>query len=200
MKPSSPTTISIIFLGLCAVLTYAQIRFKGRCPKLPVIKDFAFDRYLGRWFDQEKYFVAYQTVGRCWSGTYIKNKNSGKISGKKELDFRDVVLNRPNVITVDVFRKRPYEEPSRLTYTIPNVPLFEDNYEVLATDYKSWTIEYACVEKGLLGHTRIAWILTRSPHPPYEVIREAKAALVHLGIDLEYLEKSDTSCYKNYLG
>ncbi|XP_068214690.1 apolipoprotein D-like [Palaemon carinicauda] len=196
MGAKSYTAFPLFLIALCAVFTHAQISFRGSCPRLPVIKDFDFDRYLGRWFEQEKYFVAYQTVGRCWSGTYIKNK--GKISVR--LDFRDIVLDRPNVITVDVFRKRPYEEPSRLTYTIPNVPLFEDNYEVLATDYKSWTIEYTCVNKGVFGHTKIAWILTRSPNPPYEVIREAKEALTRLGIDLRYLEKSDTSCYKNYLG
>ncbi|KAG7155707.1 Apolipoprotein D-like 11 [Homarus americanus] len=180
--------VMVVGLVFCLASTQAQVFFRGRCPKTPIIKDFDWHRYLGRWFEQERYFVAYQTVGRCWSGTYIKNKHTGKISVR--LDFWDVVFNKPKVITVNVIRKKPYEQPNRLTYTIPNVPVFEDNYEVLATDYDNWTLEYAW----------IAWILTRKPHPSYSVINQAKETLTYLGIDVSYLKKQDTSCYQSYKG
>lgn len=55
-------------------------------------------------------------------------------------------------IFVNVFAKKPKYAPNRLTYTIPGVPLFEDNYEVLSTDYKTYTIEYSCRNKPPFGH------------------------------------------------
>ncbi|XP_047471313.1 apolipoprotein D-like [Penaeus chinensis] len=178
--------------ALCFATAQAQVFYRGSCPPTPIIKDFDWQRYLGKWYEQEKYPVAYQAVGRCWTGTYIKDKYSGEISVR--LDFKDIVLNRPRILTVDIGRKKPYAEPNRLFYTLPNVPLFEDEYEILATDYDNWTLEYDCQNQPI-GHTKIAWILTRSPRPTYEVIHEAKTTLARLGIDTGRLERSDTSCF-----
>ncbi|XP_050720143.1 apolipoprotein D-like [Eriocheir sinensis] len=189
---TSLVAVVVVMVYLSAAVD-AQVFYRGNCPRTPIIKDFDWDQYLGRWFEQERYFVAYQEVGRCWSGTYLRNAKSGKISVR--LDFRDVLLKQPKQITVDVFQKRPYEAPNRLTYTIPGVIGFEDNYEVLATDYNNWTLEYACVNKPPFGHTRTAWILTRSPHPSAAVIRAAKDTLTHIGIDVSLLKKQETSCF-----
>ncbi|XP_063591259.1 apolipoprotein D-like [Penaeus indicus] len=178
--------------ALCFATAQAQVFYRGSCPPTPIIKDFDWQRYLGKWYEQEKYPVAYQAVGRCWTGTYIKDKYSGEISVR--LDFKDIVLNRPRILTVDIGRKKPYAEPNRLFYTLPNVPLFEDEYEVLDTDYDNWTLEYDCQNQPI-GHTKIAWILTRSPRPTYDVIHAAKTALARLGIDTGRLERSDTSCF-----
>ncbi|CAL4080848.1 unnamed protein product [Meganyctiphanes norvegica] len=172
--------------------SHSQVFFRGPCLKLPVIKDFDWHRYLGKWHDVMRYPVFYQEVGRCWTGTYIKNKKTGQISVR--LDFQDILLNKPLDITVAVHREKPYSEPNRFSYTIPGVPLFEDHYEALTTDYDNWTVEYTCVNKGLFGHTKIAWILTRSPKPSYHVIEAAKHAMRQRGVDPKYLEKTDQSC------
>ncbi|XP_063843692.1 apolipoprotein D-like [Scylla paramamosain] len=184
--------VAAVLLASLASVAHTQVFYPGRCPKTPIIKDFDFDKYHGRWFEQERYFVAYEMLGRCWSGTYLKD-TSGKVSVR--LDFRDLLFSRPKQLTVDIIRKKPYEEPNRLTYTIPGVPNFEDHYEVLATDYTSWTLEYACVDKPPFGHTRIAWILTRLPNPSLPVINTAKQTLAKLGIDPKLLKKQDTSCF-----
>ncbi|XP_071541415.1 apolipoprotein D-like isoform X2 [Panulirus ornatus] len=188
--------VVVVCVAVCVTSVTSQVFFTGRCPTTPIIKDFDWNQYLGRWFEQQRYFVAYEEVGRCWTGTYIRDDVSGKISVR--LDFRDVLFNRPKVITVDVIQKKPYEEPNRLTYTIRNVPLFEDNYEVLATDYHSWTLEYACLEKPPLGHTKMAWILTREAYPSSSVIQEAKDKLAQLGIEVRFLKQQDTSCFRTY--
>nr|QTW21138.1 apolipoprotein D [Procambarus clarkii] len=188
--------LSIMLITLIGLVsTQAQVFFRGNCPKTPIIKNFDLHRYLGRWFEQERFFVAYQTVGKCWSGTYLRDKK-GKLSVR--IDFWDVVFSRPSKLTVEVVQRKPYAEPNRLTYRIPGVPVFEDNYEVLATDYDNWTLEYACVERQPFGHTQIAWILTRKPHPSYDVIHEAKQTLTALGIDISYLRQQDSSCYPDY--
>ena len=61
-------------------------------------------------------------------------------------------FNKPRSIVVDIEQRKP-KAPTKLTYTIPGVPVFEDNYEVVATDYDSWTIEYACSNKIPTGHS-----------------------------------------------
>ncbi|XP_069959887.1 apolipoprotein D-like [Cherax quadricarinatus] len=185
--------LRLMIVSLVCLLSHAQVFFRGNCPKTPIIINFDWNRYLGSWYEQERYFVGYQTVGRCWRGTYLQDRHSGKISVK--LHFWDVVFSRPNMISVGVIQKRPYRAPNHLTYTLPGVPGFEDNYEVLATDYDNWTLEYTCSERQPFGHTRIAWILTRQPRPHYKVIHQAKTTLASLGIDTKYLRKQDTSCY-----
>ncbi|KAG0719809.1 Apolipoprotein D [Chionoecetes opilio] len=187
--------MAVVAAAVLASVAHAQVFYKGRCPKTKIIENFDFDQYLGRWYEQERYFVAYEAIGLCWSGTYIKNYESGKVSVR--LDFRDVLLKRPKKITVNIIRKRPVEEPNRLTYTIPGVPLIEDNYEVLATDYIHWTLEYTCLNKLPFGHTRIAWILTRERDPEVWVIEKAKATLAGLGIDAGLLKKQVNTCFVN---
>ncbi|MCL4141856.1 UNVERIFIED_CONTAM: hypothetical protein GTU68_054739 [Idotea baltica] len=154
---------------------------------------FLLGQYLGKWFEQERYFTFYEEVGRCWQGEYFIDYETGGLSAK--LTFNDVLLNKPTDIVIDVFAKDPYYAPNRLTYTIRGVPFFEDNYEVLATDYETFTIEYACKNIPFLGHITFAWILTRSPHPTIDVIWRAKSAMNYLDIDTSLLQRTPQTCY-----
>ncbi|XP_018008868.1 apolipoprotein D [Hyalella azteca] len=184
-------------LHLMTSWALAQVHYREPCPNMPVIKNFDFDRYLGRWYEQERFFTAYQNIGYCWSGTYIKDKYSNKVSVR--LDFEDILLRIPAKIFVDIFRKNAYAAPNRLSYSISGVPreIFVDHYEVSGTDYTSWTIEYSC-QNMPFGSLRYAWILTRSPHPPASVIKKAKAVMVALGIDVYLLERHKNTCVPKY--
>ncbi|XP_043208330.1 apolipoprotein D-like [Amphibalanus amphitrite] len=184
------TAVTWLLLLTCGHVTHAQVEFPGPCPPTPVIHDFDWYRYLGRWNDVFRYFVFYQEIGKCWSGTYTMDRR-GQVS--VTLRLRDKLLGKPLKITVNVDQQSPYT-PNKLYYSVPGLPILRDNYEVLRTDYDNWTIEYSCREKPFGRHAQQVWILTRSPHPSRAVLQEAFYALKQLRIRLRPLRPSDQSC------
>lgn len=54
-------------------LTFAQIPGIGQCPAINVVQNFDAQRYLGRWYEVEKYPFIFTLGGRCVTANYDLN-------------------------------------------------------------------------------------------------------------------------------
>ncbi|XP_037069415.1 apolipoprotein D-like [Pollicipes pollicipes] len=172
------------------VVAKGQVKLSGRCPHIPALKPFNTHRFLGKWFEAERFFVSYESLaGRCWGERYVMLH--GRLSTL--LEWRLALLGKPVSIRQQLGTPDPYD-PARFSYVVarPNLPFLRGEYKILATDYKNFAIAWQCENKPLTGsHTEIAWLLTRARHPGYDVIHTAKAAALAAGLDVGLFQKQD---------
>lgn len=59
--------IAKIIILMCGfiVLTFAQIPFFGRCPEFEAMPNFNHKRFLGMWYEVERYFTLTEVVAKC---------------------------------------------------------------------------------------------------------------------------------------
>lgn len=69
-----------LFATLCTfgVFVQAQIPAFGGCPDHPPVKDFKKDKFLGTWYEVERYFTVSEVGAKCVSVTYEKRPD-GKV-------------------------------------------------------------------------------------------------------------------------
>ncbi|KAG6439756.1 hypothetical protein O3G_MSEX001052 [Manduca sexta] len=73
-------TIAAFLCGLLALnLCRAQIILPGQCPHVKIMEDFDASRYLGKWYEAEKYFFLFEFGGKCITADY-KLKDNGAIN------------------------------------------------------------------------------------------------------------------------
>ena len=70
----------------------------------------------------------------------------------------------------------------------------EANYNIVDTDYQSYTIVYTCSEKLFLKF-ELLWILTRERNPSPQLIDSVEQKIKAAGIDTSRLKKTkQTDC------
>ncbi|XP_037075698.1 uncharacterized protein LOC119096839 [Pollicipes pollicipes] len=86
-------------------------------------------------------------------------------------------------------------EPSRLRYKL-NYFLYnrKEDYQVIATDYANFTIEYQCSGNNFLNRRETVWLLTREQYPHPFVLERAFTALLQLGLNDIDLDRAYQSC------
>lgn len=71
----------------------------------------------------------------------------------------------------------------------------DPNYLVLATDYKTYSLVYACTNYGSFN-VQFAWILTRTPTLDATKTAQLRSTLNDFGIHSEKLTVTDQSCWQ----
>ncbi|KAK7063174.1 hypothetical protein SK128_027510 [Halocaridina rubra] len=105
---------------------------------------------------------------------------SSTITGRNEEYDSQLTLQNPG-------------KPSIIKYTIP-LTFMEDEFQILATDYESFAIEYKCDPNGLLEKSESIWLLTREKNPSPLILQRAYAIMHRLGVDIRKLERVDQTC------
>ncbi|XP_066963364.1 apolipoprotein D-like [Macrobrachium rosenbergii] len=183
---------SVFLVMVLNRMTTGQVFFRGPCPNIQPLKGFQPKRFLGRWYEIERFFVSYEGLaGTCWVENYLFKRGRGHFT---RLDWKDhlsgMILNIENGITFDK------KEPGRLRYVVerPSIPILQGEYLILATDYHSYALAWQCMDFPLsLGHTEILWFLSKDQFPSYETEQTAKRTAAKLGLDISRLEKQDRS-------
>ncbi|CAH2050035.1 unnamed protein product, partial [Iphiclides podalirius] len=187
------SVLRAIAVFLCGFLSLkmcrAQVVFPGKCPEVEAMTNFDVKRYLGRWYEAEKYFAFFELGGRCITADY----------GEKD-DVITVKNTQINDYTGKVNKIKGYAVPeseigeAKLSVYFPQMPInIAAPYWVVDTDYDSYSVVWGCFEFGKLFHTRNAWILTRERNPPSYVIEKAYEAIRENNIDASYFSKTDQS-------
>ncbi|XP_071517089.1 apolipoprotein D-like isoform X2 [Panulirus ornatus] len=177
-------------VSLLAVVALAAVAHAGICPKYPIIRDFDFHRYMGLWYQQDKRQASWEAPGRCWKTLYSRDRKNGQF--KMKMIFKSTITDRVEEYDSQLTLQGP-SKPSLIKYTIP-LTFMEDEFQVLATDYESFSLEYKCDPNGLLEKSESIWLLTREKNPSPLVLQRAYAILHHLGIDIRKLERVDQTC------
>ncbi|XP_037075848.1 apolipoprotein D-like [Pollicipes pollicipes] len=173
----------LLLLVTCA---YAQ------CRRFPAIREFDINSYLGRWYLQYKFSNEVSVpLSQCWSWSYYKDINS-KL--KVQTTYVNSLTNRVTNHQSRVWMKNP-TEPSLLRYNL-NYFLYNRNedYQVIATDYANFTVEYQCSGTNVLNKRETVWLLTREQHPHPFTLERAFSALLQLGMDRVDLDREYQDC------
>ncbi|CAG4983785.1 unnamed protein product [Colias eurytheme] len=184
-----------IAVFLCALFTLttvnAQVVLPGGCPDVAAMTDFIPSRYLGKWYEVEKYFAIFELGGKCITATYSEKDNGAIAVHNQQVNTYSGVKSGILGVAVQVSRS----DEAKLSVRFPSLPVdIPAPYWVLETDYDNYSLVWSCMDLGFM-HTEIAWILTRQRHPPLSVLEQVYAAADKNNISRAYFMKTDqTNC------
>ncbi|XP_046675135.1 apolipoprotein D-like [Homalodisca vitripennis] len=178
-------------------LAAAQVPFLGPCPQVTTVKDFNFTRYLGKWFEAERYFSLMEFAGKC----VVANISDSSAENSTQLT---VVTDQTSWLT-EIHSSmrgqlRPVDQRSDVSKMYMRyLPMdLTVNHWVLDTDYDNYAVVFSCVDIiGSVLSTRNAWILTRARNPTLEVMEKAYSVIDKNNISRAYfirVDHSDRSC------
>ncbi|KAK3600405.1 hypothetical protein CHS0354_026637 [Potamilus streckersoni] len=94
--------VGLLLLAGC----WSQVSSPGRCPNVPVKPWFQLNRYLGTWFEDRRFFAAFQIDNTCVSANYALN-----FDGSVRVENRGYSPNQGRYVSVvgDAFSPDPYQ-------------------------------------------------------------------------------------------
>ncbi|XP_055303086.1 uncharacterized protein LOC129568806 [Sitodiplosis mosellana] len=177
---------------LAAIVT-AQIPNFGRCPEYDAMRDFDRENFLGKWYENERYFAVSELASRCVSVTY-ERRADGKIYVSNEMTNRFTNVQR---IVSGVINQTTKSDEASFTVKYTGLPVnYDTTLHVLETDYDSYAVVWSCnALAGPVGHTESVWILTRERVPDGPVLQAAYGVLNKFNIARTFFVKTDqTNC------
>ncbi|PSN36978.1 Apolipoprotein D [Blattella germanica] len=185
MKGRVAVVAAILVAGVA--FTKAQVPALGPCPEIDTMRDFNMDRYLGQWYEAERYFALFEFAGKCVSANY-SNMGDGRIN----------IVNRQTSSLTGIrstiegqVRTVGRTDDSKLSVKFPSLPVLVDApYWVIGTDYDNYAVVWSCSNFGLFS-TRNAWILTRSKTPSLDIMEKAYSVVDKHGISRAYFIRTD---------
>ncbi|XP_044746728.1 apolipoprotein D-like [Coccinella septempunctata] len=181
----------LIVTALCFFGAHSQVLNTGKCPKIESVQqDFDLNKYLGKWYEQEKYFTIFELDGRCISATYsLADDGTVKVLNQQI----DKLTNKTRSIEGSAKPQGDGKE-AKLSVNFGNfgnLPIHIDApYWILETDYVSYAVVWSCTDFGILS-TKFAWILTRERNPPSEVLEKSHAVFDKFNLNKKSLQKTD---------
>ncbi|KAG5675507.1 hypothetical protein PVAND_005403 [Polypedilum vanderplanki] len=166
--------------------TNAQVPGFGRCPHVNVMQNFDAKRYLGLWYEIQKYPFIFSIGGRCITATYDWNSDrtisvfNKQIRGNGEENSitGTARLVHPGIASLKVsFNQSPFSH--------------EADYNVLYTDYNDFAVVYSCTSFLGLINAKSVWILSRSRFPSQYIIDKAYEVLRDNDISTLFLSQTD---------
>lgn len=179
--------LRIFIIVIIANAAIAQVPFLGTCPNLEAAPHLELDKYLGKWYEVERYFAWFEFSGKCVTANYSLNDNDTVKIVNKQISSLTGVASSIEGIGRLIGRS----DDSKLTVTFPSLPLpFDAPYWVLDTDYESYAVVWSCTNLGVFN-VRNVWILTREPKPPVAVLEKAYQVIDRNNISRAYFIRTD---------
>lgn len=180
----------LMFVSLCG----SQIIMPGQCPDVKAMENFDPARYLGKWYEAEKYFFLFEFGGKCVTADY-KLRDDGAIRVlNKQIDIFSGIQKEIKGEATQVGRS----DEAKLSVRFPTLPVdVAAPYWVVDTDYDSYAVVWSCYEFGIF-HTVNSWILTRQQNPPKSVLDAAYDAIDKNRISRKFFLKTDQRDCTNF--
>ncbi|XP_056645346.1 apolipoprotein D-like [Diorhabda sublineata] len=177
----------IICILVVSKITTAQIPSVGSCPNVETVQHFDVARYLGKWFEMERYFAIFELGGKCVTAEYSLHDNGTVHVRNQQLQFYTEAQT-----TIDgTARLASNTGEAKLLVTFPSLPVaFDAPYWVVETDYDSYSVVWSCVDLSILNFQN-AWILTRERVPSTATMEKAYMALKKQNISRTYFLKTN---------
>merc|ERR1712093_778266 len=159
-----PAVTLLLVLSL-ALLASAQVPLARRdgswweCPKLQVQPNFNIPRYMGLWYEIDRYWYSFPEYATyCATAQYgLKNNNHVSVNNSARAGG---ISGIPESFLGDAFAADP-REPAKLTVTFDANPAPAPLW-ILETDYSTYSIMYSCVEALGALPLEFAWIQSRN--------------------------------------
>ncbi|XP_057656922.1 apolipoprotein D-like isoform X1 [Diorhabda carinulata] len=138
----------IICILVVSKITTAQIPSVGSCPNVETVQNFDVARYLGKWFEMERYFAIFELGGKCVTAEYSLHDNGTVHVRNQQLQFYTEAQT-----TIDgTARLASNTGEAKLLVTFPSLPVtFDAPYWVVETDYDSYSVVWSCVDLRILN-------------------------------------------------
>ncbi|KPJ09407.1 Apolipoprotein D [Papilio machaon] len=176
---------------LIAAVT-AQIPSLGFCPDYQPMANFNMNRFLGTWYEAERYFTVSELGSRCVTTKYestpegrilVSNEITNAMTGmKRVLDGHLQMIGR--------------EGEGRMIVKYATLPVpYDTEFSVLDTDYDTYAVMWSCSGIGPV-HIQNAWVLTRERLAPQMVMQKAYTALEKCKVSRTFFVKTNQEdCY-----
>lgn len=177
---------------LGVVLSQILTPLKG-CPRgVKVQPDFDVRKYMGLWYEQERYFAIFQFTYKCGTAHYTLRDDGSVLvnnTGYVRLwESWDTALG--SAVNIDP------SEPAKLGVSFDEGPSMVANYWVLSTDYTNHSVVWSCIEESSVGNSQNLWILSRAHNGlPESKMAEIRAMLEGYGIDWRKLYNVPQNAY-----
>ncbi|KAL0126140.1 hypothetical protein PUN28_004930 [Cardiocondyla obscurior] len=166
----------------------AQIPNLGFCPEYIPMPNFNMQRFLGVWYESERYFQLSEVVSRCVMTNYTKGSD-GRYRVSNEVTNRFTGIKR--ILEGEIKPPASKAEEGKLHVKYTTVPLTpETKYSVLETDYDSYAVLWSCQGIGPV-HAQNAWVMTRERIPSGKILQKAYGVLDKYKISKTFFVKTD---------
>ncbi|XP_011504442.1 PREDICTED: apolipoprotein D-like [Ceratosolen solmsi marchali] len=181
--------VALLLVGGAA----AQIPFIGGCPKVDTVQDLDTQKYLGKWYEAERYFAFFEFGGKCVTATY-----TGYDNGTVGVVNRQISSLSGVASSIQGYATQKTSNKAKLSLVFPSMPVhFDAPYWVLDTDYSSYAVVWSCSDFGIFS-TRNAWILTRERYPAIAVLEKAYQSIDKNKISRAFFVRTDQkNCAEN---
>ncbi|XP_043270382.1 apolipoprotein D-like [Venturia canescens] len=186
--------ISLLTLSVTAGVLGVVPDF-GPCPNVKTVENFDFQRFLGKWYEAERYFSILSVGTKCSISNYTMSE---------EGTIRVIESHVSTISKVEssaIGRVEPIGKSHEAKYYVKfdavGIP-YAMPYWVLGTDYDNYAVVHSCANIGLLSFKSV-WILTRLRQPRIAVLENAYQILDKNQISRAYLFRTDQkNCPENH--
>ncbi|XP_046992006.1 apolipoprotein D-like [Schistocerca americana] len=180
----------VTVLALIATPSLAQIGSTGPCPNVTLVSNFDAAAYLGKWYEQYRFFAIFEGDGECVTATYTDN-GDGTVGVENAMI--DPETGDPEIINGQASVDGNTTE-GRLVVIFPQTGSFEAPYWILDTDYGNYSVVWSCIDIGGAANMQFSWLLTREKFPTDELIQNMFSVMTTNGLDTERLRKTNQTC------
>ncbi|XP_018012792.1 apolipoprotein D-like [Hyalella azteca] len=139
---------SAVLLLAVAGLTNAYLD-QGNCPSIKHVDEFDLPSYMGRWFETHRYPDGIEKGRACVTADYVLvNDTRFSIRNSANLHDGSIELLHGNAVTTDT--------PGRFIVGFQGEPPIV--YNVLATDYATYSSVYSCAEDHQKQHFGVSYV------------------------------------------
>lgn len=175
--------VGVAVVASCAHLTHAFLGIPsflefGNCAKVDLKENFDPVKYTGLWFDIETVPNEYQHTKKCVTQNYTWTGERMDVA-TRGLSVEDKKVRQ----TAFMLRDKNIPNPASMLVNAEGVP--EAPYQVVATDYRTFSCVYSCLD-GYAGFmAEFMWVFSRTPTLPAEKVKYCYDIFDTMGVDPE---------------
>ncbi|NP_001140192.1 32 kDa apolipoprotein precursor [Bombyx mori] len=170
-----------------AATASAQIPSLGWCPDFQSMANFNMNRFLGTWYEAERFFTVSELGSRCVTTNYVSTPE-GRIIVSNEIVNSLTGMKRLMEGSLQMIGR---EGEGRFMIKYSSLPLpYESEFSILDTDYDNYAVMWSCSGIGPV-HTQNTWLLTRERLPSLMAMQNAYAVLDRFKISRTFFVKTN---------
>ncbi|XP_045453251.1 insecticyanin-A-like [Melitaea cinxia] len=175
----------VLTLVLSVQMYCCQVLMFGTCADVVTMKYFEIERFLGKWYEIERFPISYEMSGKC---AYKMIQQCGRRIGLKH-----VFINNGINYTLHVNSSYTPGDEAVFSMNENSIDPIGISLSIISTDYSNYALVYGCKVNEVLDLKYVvAWILSRNTTLEAEILERTRMELNSLPFgSIVYLESVD---------